>query len=339
MIILICFDLKAFNSIPYCVIIFLQKLRRFAMKYNEWLDIWLENYIRPTSKIRTYELYKKVVDKRLKPKFGACEIGDVSPIILQCYITELLRSGNEKTGNALSVNSVNGIITVIQGSLKLAFDLGVADKYIADRIRRPKASETKISCFTLVEQKKIEQAGLNDKKSNMFGVVLCLYTGLRIGELLAMTWGDIDFSSGMLFVNKTAHDGKDENGRCCKIVGTPKTRSSIRSIPLPKQLVPLLKKIQTESNSEYVVSRNGKGISIRVYQRKFSELLGKLRISRKGFHALRHTFATRALECGMDVKTLSEVLGHKSATITLNRYVHSMLNYKKEMMNRIGKLL
>ena len=76
-----------------------------------------------------------------------------------------------------------------------------------------------------------------------------------------------------------------------------------------------------------------------MYQRNFSKLQERLNIPHKGFHALRHTFATRALECGMDVKTLSEILGHKSATVTLNRYVHSMSDYKKEMMNKLGKLL
>ena len=140
-------------------------------------------------------------------------------------------------------------------------------------------------------------------------------------------------------MNKTIHDGNDENGHFCSIIGVPKTQSSMRNIPLPKQLIPLLQKLKKHSDSEHVISDKGKGISIRVYQRNFSKLLKRLNIPHKGFHALRHTFATRALECGMDVKTLSEILGHKSATITLNRYVHSMSDYKKEMMNKLGKLL
>jgi len=100
-----------------------------------------------------------------------------------------------------------------------------------------------------------------------------------------------------------------------------------------------LKKIKKETESEYVVSDKRRGVSVRVYQRNFSVLLKRIGVPHKGFHALRHTFATRTLECGMDVKTLSEILGHKSATTTLNRYVHSMADYKKEMMNKLGKLL
>ena len=309
------------------------------MKYNQWLDIWLENYVKPTSKIKTYTIYKQIVEKRLKPRLGEYELNEISPVILQSYVTELLRQGNAITGTGLSANTVNGIITVIQNSLKLACTIGESEKYIADKIKRPKTSEKEVSCFTAAEQKKIERAVLADKRQKMFGIVLCLYTGLRIGELLALTWKDIDFIKGVLSVNKTIHDGKDENGRICSIIGVPKTQSSVRSIPLPKQLIPVLKKIKKETESEYVVSDKRRGVSVRVYQRNFSVLLKRIGVPHKGFHALRHTFATRTLECGMDVKTLSEILGHKSATTTLNRYVHSMADYKKEMMNKLGKLL
>ena len=309
------------------------------MKYNQWLDIWLENYVKPTTKIKTYTIYKQIVEKRLKPRLGEYELNEISPVILQSYVTELLRQGNAITGTGLSANTVNGIITVIQNSLKLACTIGESEKYIADKIKRPKTSEKEVSCFTAAEQKKIERAVLADKRQKMFGIVLCLYTGLRIGELLALTWKDIDFIKGVLSVNKTIHDGKDENGRICSIIGVPKTQSSVRSIPLPKQLIPVLKKIKKETESEYVVSDKRRGVSVRVYQRNFSVLLKRIGVPHKGFHALRHTFATRTLECGMDVKTLSEILGHKSATTTLNRYVHSMADYKKEMMNKLGKLL
>lgn len=213
------------------------------MKYNQWLDIWLENYVKPTTKIKTYTIYKQIVEKRLKPRLGEYELNEISPVILQSYVTELLRQGNAITGTGLSANTVNGIITVIQNSLKLACTIGESEKYIADKIKRPKTSEKEVSCFTAAEQKKIERAVLAGKRQKMFGIVLCLYTGLRIGELLALTWKDIDFIKGVLSVNKTIHDGKDENGRICSIIGVPKTQSSVRSIPLPKQLIPVLKKI------------------------------------------------------------------------------------------------
>ena len=180
----------------------------------------------------------------------------------------------------------------------------------------------------------IEQALLTDKRSKMLGILICLYTGLRVGELLALEWTDINFSKNELFVNKTCHDrGKS------RVTTPPKTTSSIRIIPIPKQLIPLLKQLKKQSKSQFVISENGKYISVRSYQRSFELLLKRLGIAHQGFHSLRHTFATRALECGMDVKTLSEILGHKNATVTLNRYAHSLMDHKREMMNRLGKLM
>ena len=104
-------------------------------------------------------------------------------------------------------------------------------------------------------------------------------------------------------------------------------------------MLAMLKSIKKRSKSEYVVANGPNPVCVRSYQRSFTLLLRKLKIPHKGFHALRHTFATRALECGMDVKTLSEILGHKNATVTLNRYVHSLMEHKQEMMNKVGKLL
>lgn len=309
------------------------------MKYKDWLNIWLENYVKPSTKIKTYQLYRDIIENRLKKHFGEYELNQISPIKLQCYITELLSCGNIISKNGLSVNTVNGIITVIKGSLKTASVMNETVGYVADKVKRPRIREKKVGCFLVNEQKKIEQAVLSDKRPKMFGVILCLYTGLRLGELLALTWDDIDFSKCLLSVDKTVYEGKDEEGSFCKIVGMPKTVSSMRSIPLPKQLVPMLRNLKRMSKSKYVVSDKERSVSIRVYQRNFSKLLERLGIEHKGFHSLRHTFATRALECGMDVKTLSEILGHKNVSVTLNRYVHIMPNYKRDIMNKLGKLL
>lgn len=308
------------------------------MKYKIWLDEWFVNYVCPSSKLKTCERYRQIIEKHVKVKLGEYELDELTPLRLQRYVTELMQSGNLVTGKGLAANTVNGIITVMQGSLRLAFVLGQAKEYTADRLKRPKPKEKEVRCFTLVEQKKIERAVLNRKKEKEFGILLCLYTGLRIGELLALEWSDIDFRTGILTVSKTCHDGR-KNGVSCKIVDSPKTPSSKREIPLPKQLLPLLKEGKKRYRSQYVVSNKGKSVSVRSYQRVFALLQKRLGIEHKGFHSLRHTFATRALECGMDVKTLSEILGHKNATVTLNRYAHSFMEHKKNMMNKLGKSL
>lgn len=309
------------------------------MKYKEWLNDWLDNYVRPTAKERTYTRYYEIVHQHIIPHLGDYELNELTPINIQKFVTYLSQSGNLKTGAGLSPNSVNAIITVIQGSLETANRIGLSNEYTADKVKRPKISEKKIECFSSVEQKKIEQYIMGKDKPKLFGVFLCLYTGLRIGELLALEWTDIDFVKGELRVNKTCHDGRNRDGVFARITDIPKTQSSIRTIPLPKQLMPLLREAKKKSHSIYIVSSGEKAISIRSYQRTFATLQKNLDIPHRGFHSLRHTFATRALECGMDVKTLSEILGHKNPTVTLNRYVHSMMDHKKDMMNRLGKLL
>ncbi len=307
------------------------------MKYSQWLQNWLANYIYPTSKHRTYTRYKAIVEQHLVPKLGDYELDDLSAYALQCYVTELLQNGNLKTGKGLAPSSVNSIITVIQNSLKTAYNLGYVATYVGDKIKRPKEGEKELTCFSIAEQRKIEEYIAASKKDKFVGITLCLHTGIRIGELLALTWEDVDLKEGLLYISKTCYDGVDADGRYCRIEDSPKTHSSKRIIPLSRKTVALLREQKKKSRSKHIVSNGERAISVRSYQKSFEILLRNLNIQHKGFHALRHTFATRAIESGMDVKSLSEILGHRSATTTLNRYVHSLMEHKKEMMNRMAK--
>ena len=304
------------------------------MKYRKWLMTWLENYVKPTHKIRTYDLYKQMIGKKIVPYLGDYEMDELTPIDVQRYVTNMLGKGNLRTGKGLSSNSVNGIISVIQSSLQTAYRLGYTKEFIGDKIQRPKTCEKRVECFTAFEQKKIEEAVMSGKKQKLFGIVICLYTGLRIGELLALTWEDVDFNKGEISISKSCYCGK--HGR---MVAKVKTEHSERVIPLSKQILKILHSMKKASDCGYVISSNGKPVTTRSYQRSFEILQNKLHIRHRGFHVLRHTFATRALECGMDVKTLSEIMGHKNSAITLNRYAHSMNEHKRAMMNKLGKNL
>lgn len=308
------------------------------MTYENWLNEWLTHYIKPSSKQRTFEQYSKVAQIHILPYLGDIELTDLTPFVLQKFITDLTTNGNKRTGKGLSPNFVKTILSVIQNSLKTAHLVGYLPEYSANKIKRPKIVEKQVECFTIQEQKKIEEAALSAKKDKYRGIVLCLYTGLRIGELLALTWNDMDFEKSILSVTKTCHDG-NENGEYVRIIDTPKTETSRRQIPLSKTLVKMLKEMKKKSSCKFVIADGEKPVFIRSYQRMFELFLKKLKLPHKGFHSLRHTFATRALECGMDVKSLSEILGHKNATITLNRYAHSLWEHKAEMMNKLSKML
>lgn len=311
------------------------------MKYEDWLKSWLGNYVRVSLKYRTYVNYSERIEKHVIPNLGECELNELTSLKIQCFVRELAERGNVKTGKGLALSTINGIITIIGSSLDMAYAVGVLENYPKHVVKRPKVEDDRVRCFSVSDQKKIETAilGSVDKKPRMFGVILSLYTGMRIGELLALEWSDIDFRNEVISVTKTCYYGKTPSGCFGRMTDKPKTHSSSRLIPLPKQLVPFLKELKKNSKSVYVVSNGINPVAMRSYQASFSALLKKINVPHESFHTLRHTFATRAIECGMDVKSLSEILGHKNPSITLKKYVHSFMRHKKEMMNKVGKLL
>lgn len=302
------------------------------MKLKELLELWLERYMKHTIKIRTYNRYKSICELHLIKDLGEHELDELKPNVLQDFLLK-------KIDNKYSTNTIKGIVSVLKQALRLAITLEFVDKEYCSNLKMPSSEEKEISVFTKKEQQVIESFCLNHKKRNYIGIVICLYTGIRLGELLALTWDDIDFNSNLLTINKTSYSAKVD-GKTQIIVDKPKTKKSIRVIPLPNQLVKLLKIIKKESNSKYVITTRNLGmVCNRSYQRTFKFILKKVNVPYRNFHSLRHTFATNAIELGMDVKTLAEILGHTNAMITLNRYSHSLLNYKIEMMNKLGKNL
>ena len=301
------------------------------MKYKQWLKQWLDDFVKPISKERTLIKYNQQIIKHISPFLGEYELDELSPHLLQRFMSYLIMRG-------LATNTVKGIATIIKLSLSRAVLLRLTEFQYSDAIVLPSAREKLVQSFNKREQRIIEDYVLDSKRKNFFGIIISLYTGLRIGELLALQWSDIDFVKARITVNNSCHD-EWVDGKYRKVIGATKTANSERTIPLPKQLLPRLRHLKRFSESDYVVSGRGVwGAEVRTYQRMFENLLKKLGIPHKGFHALRHTFATRALEVGMDVKTLSEIMGHCDPTITLRRYAHSMMEHKTEMMNKVGKL-
>ena len=174
------------------------------MLYKEWLNEWLAVCVRPTAKARTYEKYDRICRRHLTPKLGEYEMEMLSASVLQRFVAGMIAS--------LSPNTVNVVISVLKKSLKQAVVYGVAERQYSDGIIRPKLEEKRVECFTKEEQKKIEEYILQSKKQKLIGILLCLYSGLRIGELMALTWENIDFTEGLLSVTRSCHDGWGENG-------------------------------------------------------------------------------------------------------------------------------
>lgn len=308
------------------------------MKLNEWLDTWISGYLKHNIKQRSLNTYKHNIINHINPILGFYDMEELTPQVLQNFVIQKLEHGNLKTGGKLANNTVISIMNTIKHAIKDAVNMEVATKDCTSKIKLPSQEETKVTAFEKWEQEKIEKYCMNNK-DNYIGIVICLYTGLRIGELLALTWDDIDFERNYMTISKSAYEG-EMDGKIQKIVDTPKTKNSNRVIPIPKQLMDVLRQRKKKSRSIYVIAtRYGGMVGTRSFQKTFERILSKLGIEKKNFHSLRHTFATRALEFGMDVKTVSELLGHKSPMITLERYTHSLMSYKTDMMNKFGKLL
>ena len=311
------------------------------MKYKEWLHDWLELYEKESVKPRTYKQYEDVINKRLIPALGDYEMEDLSPIILQRYIVELLQKGNTKTGKGLAPNSVNCIILVLHSSLSMAYVLGLSKEIHVDKIKRPKTSEKPVESFTKEEQKMIEQAVLSDKRDKMFGIILCLYTGLRIGELCGIQMKDISLIDKTITVNKTVQRIYDKKKGTTYIhVGPPKTKTSARTIPIPSLLMNIVKKFYTDNPNHYFLTGKNKPTEPRTYRQFFSRFLKRNGLQQVKFHEIRHTFAVRAIEIPeFDIKSLSEILGHKNVSFTLNVYGSANLQQKVKCMNLLNDLL
>lgn len=308
------------------------------MIFEELLNSWMNEKQVYSLKRRTYLRYEEIIRTQIAPSLGKLDTGELTAPILQSFQRQKLQDGNIITGKPLASNTVRNMMSIVRNAIEYGRKLGVP---VCDmsQIVPLRFKEKQITAFRKDEQKRIEKTVTESKKDNHFGIILCLYTGLRLGELLALTWDDIDFHAGLLTVNKTSYVLKD-NGTYRICVDTPKTDSSIRVIPIPKPILSELKRIKKKNCAEFVISTcKGGRVSNRSYQTTFKRVLKKAGVEYKNFHVLRHTFATRALECGMDIKTLSEIMGHKSPVITMNRYVHSLMETKRKAMNTLIKTL
>lgn len=276
------------------------------MKVQDWANEWLAVYIKNRVKNRTYQKYQQVLTSHVLPQIGDKELNNVrAHDIQQLIYVELLE--NKK----LAGNTINIALAVCKGLFSSAEDAEIIPKNPCARIKRVSVEEKNIEVFTVREQ----------------------HSGLRLGELLALTWDDVDFQRGTLTVNKTKVSQSDaETGYT-----SPKTKASTRTIPIPPNVIALLKLMKRHSTCKWVVEYNGKPIHERGYQALFERLQRRLNMRPRGFHALRHTFATRAMECGTDCKTLSELMGHSNAMITINRYTHSLMETKRKAINKIAR--
>ena len=183
------------------------------------------------------------------------------------------------------------------------------------------------------ERKRLESYLLHNQNNTNISVLLCLFTGLRVGELCGLKWSDIDFQNGAVSVCRTVQR-INKHGKSEVAIGSPKSKSSVRIVPIPDFLLAILK-AKRKGDDFYIITGTSKPTEPRTMQNRFKSILKTCGIRNVNFHLLRHTYATICIENGFDPKTLSELLGHADASITLNRYVHSSMQMKKNYVSRL----
>lgn len=292
-----------------------------------YINLWLNNS-KIKNKKSTNANYLYTINARIIPKFAQINKKNISNETINKFTNDLFKEN-------LAPKTIKDILIILQQILRNA-DINV-------KIVMPKIPNKEIQILKKEEQKKLEKYLVGSENEITIGIYLCLYTGLRIGELCALQWKNIDLINKKLYVKKTLvrikNIDKNIKNKTIVILDDPKSSSSIREIPIPDFMISMMKRINANVKPDtFLISGNEKYIETRVFFNKYKRIINKLELGNYNFHALRHTFATRCIENGCDPKTLSEILGHSNVKITLERYVHPSYENKVIMINQLKPL-
>ena len=304
------------------------------MKKNELLEneilTWLnekKNYI----KTSTYTYYLFEIENYIIPQLGSLKMRELNEKIIQDAVLYWQKQGG-KNQLPLKKSTVQNLVMLIKQFLKYAIKKG----YIEDRPIivhfLPVNQCKKKKVFSLQEQIEIINAVREEPSYKTFGILLCLNSGLRIGELCALRWEDFDFDSGIIHISRTLQRIYDYNGKPKTriVITTPKTSTSVREIPLSSRMMDVINELHDKMTEGYVLTNSSAYMEPRSFRKFYMNFLERHKIVPLNFHCLRHTFATRCIENGSDYKSVSEILGHTTINTTLNMYVHPQIEEKRK---------
>ena len=279
----------------------------------------------------SYSNYVNIVIKHILPILGGEFMINLTTGKLNDFINYKLTSGRLNGKGGLSAKSVRDIMMVYRSIENYAArEYGIKETHFT----MPKIEKKQTDIFTSDERKKLETYLLSNPDRTNMAVLLCLFTGLRVGELCGLKWEDIDCDNAVLYVKRTVQR-VSKNGKSQVIIGSPKSKTSLLTVPIPAFVLDILRNYRN-CNDFYIITGNSKPIEPRTMQNRFKSILTLCGIRNINFHLLRHTYATVCIEKGFDPKTLSELLGHADAAITLNRYCHPSMQIKKDYVSRLS---
>jgi len=299
------------------------------LTFAQVAELWLESK-KDVIKVSSYNHYLNQLESHIIPdlinfRFSTLTSSDINQFL------------KNKLSHGYSPTTVNGFRTILMMIFHYARNNRISCA-VTDPVLIPKKKKNQVEAFTKAEQSRVDQYLQEHPSQYNLAIWISLYCGLRIGEVCALQWKDIQFSKETILVDKTLiriqKKKTDDNAKTEVVLQKPKTESSSRTVPIPSFLVSILEEYKNKDEI-YVITGTDHYMEPRVCLRKFKKIIEKIGISDYTFHACRHTFATRCVEIGMDAKTLSELLGHASVKTTLDRYVHPSIDLKKEQMNRL----
>ena len=300
-----------------------------AVLWSAVCEAWLDQK-KLCLKQSSFAQYSCIMRKHILPYWGKRNIRDLTGNDVNSFVKAL--------SERLSAKSVRDILNVFLQVIRFA-EKKHGIHIDLEGVARPKAQQSNLPVLSPDEQRRLSgYLRANPNRVNI-GVLLLLYTGIRIGELCALQWEDIDIANHMISVTKTiqriAEPNPTAGAKTRVIIDTPKSRNSVRLVPSPSFLTGILSALQAKQ-TQYLLTGENKPMEPRLFQTKFKSALKTASVAETNAHALRHTFATRAIEQNIDIKSLSEILGHSAVKFTLERYVHSSAELKRAGVERLA---
>jgi len=316
-----------FRSLPSC-----------QLTVKLMLEMWLS--LRLTDiKESTYQRYVTLIEKHILPYLGKIRIQNLTAEILSDYIRQLMKSGRLDGKGGLAEKTVNDAFGILRSALKQVGRKYAVDGSLFD-VKAPTVRVKRVETLGDLECEVLSRAVLRSPDLSGAAYLLALNLGLRLGEVCGLRWSDISFQERTLMVSRTVLRLKN-GSRTQLSVQTPKTENAMRTIPLTAEILSLLAKLRNNAPEDAFILTGRRTLPMepRTLQYRFQATLKANGLKRHTFHSLRHTFATRAIERGIDAKTLSEILGHGNVKTTLQLYVHPTMLHKRRIVEAVSSIL
>lgn len=312
---------------------------------RDWAEEWLD-YKKKYVKESTYANYLILMKNQILPAMGDIAVEEIGSAKIQGLVSMWMENGRLDGQGGLSQKTIKDLVTIIKMCIR---------DYAKQQERRMPLMDiefpanmrlNQLDVLSKAQQEKLLHVIQNNMGNEELGYALSLYTGMRIGEICALQWADIDMDARIITVNKTLQRiylkenegkgrGEKSKGKTKITITTPKSAKAVRNIPISEALYKLLIQKACDDGEVYLLTGSKKYIEPRLYRKHYQKFLNEHQTEYIRFHGLRHTFATRCIEKGANYKVVSELMGHASVNLTLNLYVHPQWEEKKRCVEMI----